>query len=106
MTSSNNVIVRFAPSPTGRLHVGNTRTALVNWLYARKAGGSFLLRMDDTDDERSTEEYARGIEEDLKWLGLTWDQFARQSDRLDRYDAAVERLKRKAQLSAGRAAGL
>lgn len=120
MTSSNNVIVRFAPSPTGRLHVGNTRTALVNWLYARKAGGTFLLRMDDTDDERSTEEYARGIEEDLKWLGLTWDQFARQSDRLDRYDAAVERLKasgrlypcyetqdelglkRKAQLSAGR----
>ncbi|UUX49639.1 glutamate--tRNA ligase [Nisaea acidiphila] len=119
MTSENNVTVRFAPSPTGRLHVGNTRTALVNWLYARKAGGTFLLRMDDTDDERSTEEYATGIEEDLTWLGLTWDRFARQSDRLERYDAAVEKLKasgrlypcyetqdelglkRKAQLSAG-----
>lgn len=120
MTSDNNVTVRFAPSPTGRLHVGNTRTALVNWLYARKAGGTFLLRLDDTDDERSTEEYAKGIEEDLTWLGLTWDRFARQSDRLERYDAAVEKLKasgrlypcyetqdelglkRKAQLSAGR----
>jgi glutamyl-tRNA synthetase len=120
MTQSKDVVVRFAPSPTGRLHVGNTRTALVNWLFARKAGGTFLLRMDDTDDERSTEAFAEGIKEDLTWLGLAWDRFARQSDRLEHYDAAVEKLKaagrlypcyetqdelglkRKAQLSAGR----
>jgi glutamyl-tRNA synthetase len=87
------VAVRFAPSPTGRLHVGNVRVALINWLFARKAGGSFLLRLDDTDIERSTAEYAAGIEEDLRWLGLVWDRFARQSERLALYDAAVERLK-------------
>ena len=87
------VRVRFAPSPTGRLHVGNTRQALVNWLFARANGGEFLLRLDDTDSERSTAAYAEGIETDLSWLGLTWDVFARQSDRLDRYDAAAERLK-------------
>ncbi|SMF84499.1 glutamyl-tRNA synthetase [Tistlia consotensis] len=85
--------VRFAPSPTGRLHVGNARVALLNWLWARQAGGHFLLRLDDTDVERSTAEYAAGIEEDLAWLGLAWDAFARQSDRLDRYAAAAERLK-------------
>ena len=112
--------LRFAPSPTGRLHVGNARVALVNWLFARQGGGSFLLRMDDTDAERSTEAFAQGIEEDLTWLGLAWAEFARQSDRTDRYDLAAERLKeagrlypcyetpdelslkRKAQLSAGR----
>ncbi|QQP91841.1 glutamate--tRNA ligase [Skermanella sp. TT6] len=87
------VAVRFAPSPTGQLHVGNIRLALVNWLFARSQGGSFLLRLDDTDLERSTAEYAAGIERDLRWLGLDWDRFARQSDRLDRYAAAVERLK-------------
>lgn len=87
------VAVRFAPSPTGQLHVGNIRLALVNWLFARSQGGSFLLRLDDTDLERSTAEYAAGIERDLRWLGLEWDRFARQSDRLDRYAAAVERLK-------------
>ena len=64
------VKVRFAPSPTGRLHVGNIRAALVNWLYARKHGGTFLLRLDDTDLERSTKVFADGIEEDLTWLGL------------------------------------
>ena len=72
--------VRFAPSPTGRLHVGNIYIALANWLFARRQGGSFLLRLDDTDRERSTEEFAAGIEEDLRWLGLDWDEFARQSD--------------------------
>jgi len=87
------VRVRFAPSPTGRIHVGNARGALINWLFARRAGGDFLLRLDDTDRERSTEAYARGIEEDLRWLGLTWDAFARQSDRFERYAAAAERLK-------------
>lgn len=85
--------VRFAPSPTGRLHVGNARIALLNWLWARQQDGAFLLRLDDTDAERSTEEFALGIEEDLRWLGLAWDAFARQSDRIERYDAAVARLK-------------
>jgi len=85
--------VRFAPSPTGLLHVGNIRTALVNWLFARHDGGRFLLRLDDTDRERSREEHARAIEEDLRWLGLDWDEFARQSDRLDRYAAAAEALR-------------
>lgn len=85
--------VRFAPSPTGLLHVGNARLALVNWLFARHAGGVFMLRLDDTDLERSRAEYAEAIERDLGWLGLDWDEFARQSDRLDRYEAAVERLK-------------
>src|SRR3546814_19043119 len=85
--------VRFAPSPTGRLHVGNARVALVNWLLARRAGGCFLLRMDDTDAERSTAAFERAIGEDLRWLGLDWGAFVRQSDRLDRYAAAVEALK-------------
>ncbi len=87
------VAVRFAPSPTGLLHVGNVRLALVNWLYARKAGGSFLLRLDDTDEERSKPEYAEGIERDLTWLGLTWDRFARESDRYGRYDEVAAALK-------------
>ncbi len=87
------VKVRFAPSPTGRLHVGNIRVALINWLFARKHDGAFVLRLDDTDEERSTAEFAAGIEADLRWLGLHWDEFARQSDRYDRYAAAAERLK-------------
>ena len=87
------VAVRFAPSPTGRLHVGNIRPAVLNWLFARRAGGTFLLRLDDTDRERSTTAFADGIVEDMRWLGLGWDRFLRQSDRLDRYAAAAERLK-------------
>lgn len=87
------VAVRFAPSPTGRLHVGNARGALLNWLFARKAGGSFLLRLDDTDTARSTEDFAKGIEADLRWLGLDWDRFARQSDRFALYTKATEKLK-------------
>lgn len=87
------VAVRFAPSPTGLLHVGNVRLALVNWLFARKAGGNFLLRLDDTDEERSKPEYAEGIERDLTWLGLTWDRFARESDRYGRYDEVAAALK-------------
>ncbi len=90
---SENVRVRFAPSPTGFLHVGNIKAALVNWLFARKAGGAFLLRLDDTDTDRGRPEFAAAIEEDLAWLGLRWDEFARQSDRLDQYMAAAERLK-------------
>ena len=92
--------VRFAPSPTGRLHVGNARVALLNWLWARREGGAFLLRLDDTDSERSTAAFAAGIEEDLSWLGLTWDAFARQSDRSERYEAAVGRLKASGRLYA------
>lgn len=84
---------RFAPSPTGHLHVGNLRAALFNWLIARKAGGTFVLRLDDTDPERSREEYAEGIREDLRWLGLDWDREERQSLRLDRYAAAADRLR-------------
>ncbi|MBL6428616.1 MAG: glutamate--tRNA ligase [Maritimibacter sp.] len=86
---------RFAPSPTGYIHVGNLRTALFNYLIARKAGGTFILRLDDTDPERSKQEYADAIMEDLEWLGLTWDRVERQSDRLDRYNAAADELREK-----------
>ena len=92
------VITRFAPSPTGHLHVGNIRTALHNWLWARKQGGKFILRLDDTDRERSREEYARSIREDLAWLGLSPDEEQRQSQRFHRYEAALETLR-----AAGRA---
>jgi len=85
--------VRFAPSPTGRLHVGNVRTALVNWLFAKGQGGAFVLRIDDTDLERSTKEFESGIETDLQWLGLTWDERYNQSQRFDRYEEAAARLK-------------
>jgi glutamyl-tRNA synthetase len=85
--------VRFAPSPTGRLHVGNIYVALNNWLFARRHDGQFLLRLDDTDRERSTLAFAAIIEDDLKWLGLKWDEFARQSDRIDTYEAAAAKLK-------------
>jgi glutamyl-tRNA synthetase len=90
--------VRFAPSPTGRLHIGNIRTAALNWLYARKHQGSFLLRLDDTDTVRSTEEFAEAIRDDLKWLGLTWDEEARQQDRTARYDEVAAALKAKGAL--------
>ena len=86
-------IVRFAPSPTGQIHIGNARTALINWLVALRDGGIFILRYDDTDRERSTEEFAKGIARDLAWLGIAPDQVTRQSDRLAFYDAAAERLK-------------
>ena len=112
--------VRFAPSPTGRLHVGNLRTALVNHLFARKSGGQFMLRIDDTDTERSSEAFEADIRADLDWMGMGWDHEDRQSLRLARYDEALIQLvaagrayacyetpeelslKRKAQLSAGR----
>jgi len=86
-------ILRFAPSPTGLLHVGNARVALINWLFARASGGSFILRLDDTDRERSKSEFAAAIEEDLRWLGLVWDRQEFQSARLDRYEAAAATLK-------------
>ena len=92
--------VRFAPSPTGRIHIGNARTAILNWLFARKADGRFILRYDDTDLERSTREYADAIAEDLDWLGLAPDETYRQSDRFALYDAAAEKLKRDGRLYA------
>ena len=115
-----NVKVRFAPSPTGHLHVGNLRTALVNYLFARSKGGHFMLRIDDTDTERSTATFEASIRTDLEWMGMDHDSGDRQSERLGQYDAALQRLladgrayacyetpeelalKRKAQLSAGR----
>lgn len=84
---------RFAPSPTGYLHIGNMRAALMNYLIARKAQGTFILRIDDTDPERSKEEYVDGIKRDLEWLGLHWDRIERQSLRLDRYHAAADQLR-------------
>jgi len=94
------VKVRFAPSPTGKLHVGNVRTALVNWLFAKGQGGSFVLRIDDTDLARSTQEFEDGIETDLTWLGLTWDERHNQSKRFDRYEEAAARLKASGRLYA------
>lgn len=87
------VVTRFAPSPTGRLHVGNLRTALHNWLLAKKHGGRFLLRIDDTDAERSEERWVEAIREDLAWLGLEPDGEERQSERLALYENAFERLR-------------
>ncbi len=116
----NAIKVRFAPSPTGRLHVGNLRTALVNHLFARKSGGEFMLRIDDTDTERSTAAFETDIRADLEWMGMGWDCEDRQSSRLEHYDDSLARLvaagrayacfetqeelslKRKAQLLAGR----
>lgn len=91
-------ITRFAPSPTGHIHVGNLRTALMNYLIARKSGGTFILRLDDTDRERSKQEYADGIQRDLDWLGLHWDRIERQSDRLDRYAEAADGLRQSGRL--------
>lgn len=90
--------VRFAPSPTGYLHVGNVRTALVNWLFVRKHGGHFLLRIDDTDTERSKAEYTDAIREDLGWLGISWDSEEHQSKRFERYHMAAERLRAQGRL--------
>ncbi len=89
------VIVRFAPSPTGRLHVGNVRTALMNWLFAKAAGGQFILRIDDTDVERSEKSYEEGLKTDLTWLGLDWDDTFKQSDKFDHYDTIAQSLKDK-----------
>lgn len=86
-------ITRFAPSPTGYIHVGNLRTALFNYLIARKNGGQFILRLDDTDQERSKQEYVDGIKRDLDWLGLHWDRTEHQSKRLDRYAEVAAELR-------------
>jgi glutamyl-tRNA synthetase len=86
-------VVRFAPSPTGLIHIGNARPALLNALYARRHGGTFVLRFDDTDRERSKAEFAEAIAADLAWLGVTPDRVVRQSDRFPLYEAAAERLR-------------
>ncbi|MEN8891516.1 glutamate--tRNA ligase [Planktotalea arctica] len=84
---------RFAPSPTGYIHVGNLRTALFNFMIARKAGGTFILRIDDTDPVRSEQKYVDAIQRDMEWLGLTWDRVERQSDRMDRYAETADILR-------------
>jgi glutamyl-tRNA synthetase len=86
------IVTRFAPSPTGRLHVGNVRTALLNWLLARKGGGRFLLRLDDTDTARSTEAFAQSIRDDLAWLGMDPDAEEKQSARMARYEEVLGQL--------------
>lgn len=95
-----NIKVRFAPSPTGHMHIGNTRTALFNWLWAKKMGGSFMLRIDDTDFLRSKKEYEDSLRESLKWLGLTWSEEARQSARFERYNEVVGQLKQQGRIYA------
>lgn len=92
------ITTRFAPSPTGYLHIGNLRAALFNYLIARKAGGKFILRLDDTDPVRSKPEYAEGIKEDLRWLGMEWDQLETQSARLGRYDDVAAQLRESGRL--------
>jgi glutamyl-tRNA synthetase len=87
------MIVRFAPSPTGLLHVGNARTALINALFARNQGAKFLLRIDDTDQERSQDHFEQAIKQDLQWLGIEWSKEVRQSDRYDLYNQAMKKLK-------------
>jgi glutamyl-tRNA synthetase len=87
------ITTRFAPSPTGYIHVGNLRTALMNYMIARKSGGTFILRIDDTDQERSKQEYIDGIQRDLEWLGIGWDRMEYQSKRLDRYRDAADKLR-------------
>ncbi len=90
--------VRFAPSPTGCIHIGNARTAILNWLFAKKTGGTFLLRYDDTDLARSTHEFAQGIAADLDWLGIVPDRVEYQSKRFARYDEVVRSLKKMGRL--------
>ncbi len=95
-----NIKVRFAPSPTGWMHIGNTRTALFNYLWTRKMGGSLLLRIDDTDKLRSKAEYETGIRDALTWLGIQWDEEAWQSARFSRYDEVVNELKKSGRIYA------
>ena len=94
MNSENKVLTRFAPSPTGNLHIGNARSAILNWIYAKKFNGSFILRIDDTDKERSKEEFTDSIKEDLKWLGVKWEYTFKQSERVENYNKKILELKK------------
>src|SRR3989344_2513190 len=85
-------VTRFAPSPTGLFHIGSARTALFNYLYARKHKGKFILRVEDTDKGRSEKQYENDITDGLKWLGLDWDEFHRQSERTEIYKKYLEKL--------------
>ncbi len=84
---------RFAPSPTGLLHIGNARSAVINWAHIRSIGGEFILRIDDTDFERSKKEYQESIKNDLNWLGINWSKAFNQSDRMEVYQRDIEKLK-------------
>jgi glutamyl-tRNA synthetase len=87
------IVTRFAPSPTGYLHIGGARTALFNWLYARHSGGKFILRIEDTDQERSTPESVQAILDGMSWLGITWDEGPYfQMERMELYRKETERL--------------
>jgi len=86
------IITRFAPSPTGLLHIGNARAALINWLYSHHHGGKFILRIDDTDTSRCKQEYVDAIIKDLQWLGLDWDLTFKQSSRKQRYQEVIDHL--------------
>ena len=86
------VKVRFAPSPTGYLHIGGARTALFNWMYAKAVGGKFVLRIEDTDQQRSKKEYEEEILDSMKWLGLDWEELVYQSERFDIYKEHAQRL--------------
>ena len=84
--------LRFAPSPTGNLHVGNARTALVNYLFCRSISGEMMLRIDDTDEERSKKEFEENIKSDLNWMGIFWEMTDRQSTRIQNYNEALNKL--------------
>ena len=88
-----NSLSRFAPSPTGLIHIGNARSAVLNWAYINNKKGNFILRIDDTDLERSKKEYEEKIKRDLSWLGISWNKSFNQSDRKKIYDQSIEKLK-------------
>jgi tryptophanyl-tRNA synthetase len=88
------VVSRFAPSPTGYLHLGNARTAIFSYLFARHHGGKFILRIEDTDRERSSKEFEEMLLRDLEWLGIEWDEFYRQSERFDIYKEYAQKTNR------------
>jgi glutamyl-tRNA synthetase len=86
------IITRFAPSPTGHIHLGNMRSCFLNWIFAKKENGKFILRFDDTDKERSKQEFVDSIQEDLKWMNVNHDEIFYQSKRLDRYNEVFDQL--------------
>ena len=96
--SDSKVLTRFAPSPTGNLHIGNARSALLNWIFAKKNNGDFILRIDDTDIERSKDSYIELIKKDLQWLNLSWSKTFKQSERKKIYNKRIEELKNNGRL--------